>query len=325
MLSDYAAPVKPPVEIITAILDKLSFFYPLSESLKKAFINKSFELRINKGEHLVKQGEYCRHFYFLVEGVVAGCRKRGQHQIVTFICLSGDIISAIEGMYGLSPSADGIFAAEDCYLVALNAADLLEFLAVYVEMNVVMRKILENYYIQAHERAVVSRMGNAQEKYAYFLEKQPGHVDRVATELVASFLDMKPETLNRIKAQSLKVSPGVNTQLIDELEKLMSEELLFGYKRLSSKLVAEHLGTSVHQLSYLLNDHYKMSFSDFVNNYRVEYVKEQLATKSNFEQTTIESLGGMAGFSSKSTFFAAFKKHTGLSPLAYAKEITEFI
>jgi len=47
-------------------------------------------------------------------------------------------------------------------------------------------------------------------------------------------------------------------------------------------------------------------------------VKKQLM-ENNFEHLTIEALGDLAGFSSKSTFFAAFKKETGHSPLEFFK------
>ena len=69
----------------------------------------------------------------------------------------------------------------------------------------------------------------------------------------------------------------------------------------------------------LLNNHYRKSFADFINIFRVNYVKEKLRKNDALQQITIEALGNQAGFSSKSNFFLTFKKHTGMSPLEYIR------
>jgi AraC-like DNA-binding protein len=65
-----------------------------------------------------------------------------------------------------------------------------------------------------------------------------------------------------------------------------------------------------------LNEHLNKSFTDFINELRIEVSKEYLVTKGNL---TIESIGYESGFNSKSTFFKAFKKFTGITPLQYQK------
>ena len=314
---------KPPAEVLSAVLQKLGHFHPLSEGLTQALTDKSFETRFKKGEHLVKVGEYCHHFYFLIEGIITGYRNRGSKRLTTFICLEGDVVSAIAGMYGISPAIENMVASEDAYLIALSATDLLEFCDLYPEMNIVMRKILEIFYQCAHERSVISRMGTAQEKYNYYLKTLPGHNDRVDIELVASFLDMKVETLIKIKkvkvTECLATKADTNTKKLSLLLESMLIEKLYQRKKLSLNDLAAHLKFSTHELSQLLNQAYYQNFAEFINSYRVHFVKEQLKSKTNFELTTIEALGDEAGFSSKSSFFSVFKKLTGLSPLGYAK------
>ena len=315
--------IKPPVSIVSSVLEKLGLFHPLSEPLRQAFIERSFEVRVKKGEYLAKEGSCCKSFYFLVDGIVEGYRNHGSKRLTTFICLAGDLISPIGGMYGHKPSTDNIVAAEDCYLITLPATDLQQFYDLYPEMNIVMRKILEVFYECAHERAVLNIIGTAKEKYEYFVQSLPDHDDKADVELVASFLNVKTETLLKIKkfkpCDPLSLTTDINTIKLSALIECMLIDKLYKKQKLSLNDVARHLKLSPHELSQLLNQVYHLNFTDFTNTYRIQFVKEQLKNKNNFESTTIESLGHQAGFSSKSAFFAVFKKVTGLSPLAYAQ------
>ena len=73
----------------------------------------------------------------------------------------------------------------------------------------------------------------------------------------------------------------------------------------------------VYQLSPLINGHFKMSFTNWVNRYRIEYFIELVP---NNPQLTMEALSKKSGFISRSTFINAFKKEKDTTPREYFKE-----
>lgn len=75
-----------------------------------------------------------------------------------------------------------------------------------------------------------------------------------------------------------------------------------------------------HNISETLNGLIGQSFNDYTNNYRVEEFKK-LASKEEYKNFTILALAFEAGFKSKSTFNAAFKKFTGKTPSEYIKQL----
>jgi len=79
------------------------------------------------------------------------------------------------------------------------------------------------------------------------------------------------------------------------------------------------LQVSPKELSRYINATYDTNFSEFLNHFRVEKVKA-LLTQEEHKKYTLLSLAETAGFKSKSTFYAAFKKATGLTPSAFQKE-----
>ncbi|WP_143751929.1 helix-turn-helix domain-containing protein [Maribacter sp. 4U21] len=73
------------------------------------------------------------------------------------------------------------------------------------------------------------------------------------------------------------------------------------------------------ELSILINHHIGQHFFDFVNEYRVNEAKRLLGNPDKKALTILEILY-QVGFNSKSSFYTAFKKITGKTPVLYRKE-----
>ena len=70
-------------------------------------------------------------------------------------------------------------------------------------------------------------------------------------------------------------------------------------------------------LSSVLNGVLGVDFRDYVNEQRVRHLCT-LLQRGDYGHLTLEGIGMEAGFSSKTTFYRAFQKHTGLTPHQYA-------
>jgi AraC-like DNA-binding protein len=69
-------------------------------------------------------------------------------------------------------------------------------------------------------------------------------------------------------------------------------------------------------LSYLLTNIYNKGFNDFINECRIDYVVDRLI-KDDWKGLTLEGLAFESGFSSRTTFFLAFKKNKFVNPTQY--------
>lgn len=101
------------------------------------------------------------------------------------------------------------------------------------------------------------------------------------------------------------------------LKSVIVEEKLYRNPSLKLTDVASQLDVLPHYLSQFLNDNLQKSFSLYINEFRVAEAKLLLVTN---DQYTIEAIGYECGFNSKSTFFTAFKKVTGITPARFKKE-----
>lgn len=80
--------------------------------------------------------------------------------------------------------------------------------------------------------------------------------------------------------------------------------------------LSRELSIPSHQLSAFINQEYSKNFNELINNYRVAYLEELVATSPEYLNYTLEALGQLAGFKSRASFYSAVKKKTGLTPAA---------
>jgi AraC-like DNA-binding protein len=121
------------------------------------------------------------------------------------------------------------------------------------------------------------------------------------------------------KYAAKKINASEAEKLIKKLSDLMQEKTVFKNSDVKLKDLADGLHISKHHLSQLLNDNLGKSFAQYINELRIEETKKLLVENNQF---TLEAIGFEAGFSSKSTFYATFKKLVGQTPTEYKKQFS---
>lgn len=121
------------------------------------------------------------------------------------------------------------------------------------------------------------------------------------------------------KYVSKKIDNNEAERLIIELHEVIKKKQFYKNSTIKLKDIAKELNITSHKLSQLLNDNLGKSFALFINEYRIMEAKKLLKEETKI---TLEAIGFEAGFSSKSTFYATFKRVTGKTPSEYKKEFS---
>ncbi len=120
------------------------------------------------------------------------------------------------------------------------------------------------------------------------------------------------------------LSEQVMDDITERIGKLFSTKELYTDKELSLQKLAENLDISSHQLSQFINRGHLQNFSDFINSYRIEKAKA-LLTDLRYSNYSIEGIGKECGFNTRTTFYAAFRKQTGTTPVGYKKSVEQVL
>ncbi|MDW5290240.1 helix-turn-helix domain-containing protein [Formosa sp. PL04] len=120
-----------------------------------------------------------------------------------------------------------------------------------------------------------------------------------------------------------------NSKLTDENKELILEKWVqfiddsskpYLNPKLAISEIANKLNTNPQFLSQVINEKTDMNFNDAINSFRIKEAKLLLAS-DNYNKLTIEAIALKSGFNSKSPFYTAFKKNTGLTPKQFITSI----
>ncbi len=173
-------------------------------------------------------------------------------------------------------------------------------------------------------RVVLSLPDTGRTKLVLFLYR---HGYKIAAGLIllsalAAGLCLLHRRRDRILANNKKplLPPGAAERVKNELVRLLRDERLYRDAGLTLLTLAEKLGLTPHQMSWVINEELRVSFPSLVNGYRIEDVKGRLAEPSS-EKTSILQIALEAGFNTKASFNRAFKAHTGMTPSQFKKRL----
>ncbi len=105
-----------------------------------------------------------------------------------------------------------------------------------------------------------------------------------------------------------------------KLEKLLREDKIYLDSELNERQFAEALSLQPYLLSKLTNQHLGKSFSELINEHRINEAKDILTSEKG-QTMTIYAVALDSGFRSESAFYAHFKKMTGMTPSQYKKSL----
>ncbi|MDR3665234.1 MAG: helix-turn-helix domain-containing protein [Ignavibacteriaceae bacterium] len=112
--------------------------------------------------------------------------------------------------------------------------------------------------------------------------------------------------------------PEQSYQIAQKLKEFMDKEKPYLEPEITLQELSSKLDIQPRYLSQVINERLNKNFFEFINYYRIEEAKSQLASEEGIEKTVLEILYE-CGFNSKSVFNTFFKKATGLTPSQYRK------
>lgn len=126
------------------------------------------------------------------------------------------------------------------------------------------------------------------------------------------------------KYEKSGLTTSLSTELKEHLIRLIDYEKIYKESDINLGMLAERLNTTRHNASQVINEHFKVSFHELINKYRIQEAKNIL--DQNYQKNmNIIDVAYEVGYNNKVTFNKAFKKETSLTPSEYQKMVFEAI
>lgn len=182
------------------LLAYLSSLIALSPALEAEVAAMAEPITVAKGGALLKDGERCRHLFYIQKGLLRGYYYENGRDTTNWFAQEGEFATCFYAFIAKEPSFEMIQALEDCELMRLPYDALQNLYIAYPETERIGRLIIENYYTRLEERLLGIRLKTAKERYQHFIDTKPSLLQRATLGQVAAYLGITPETLSRIRA-----------------------------------------------------------------------------------------------------------------------------
>ena len=160
-------------------------------------------MKFQRGEIILAEGEVSKDIYWVAKGLVRLFYEKNGKELTEHLAAENNIVMSIESLFREKPTHLQIMAVEPTLVFTLPRLQLERKAIRSVNIQMLYRKILEESLIRSQVHADMMRFESAKSRYERFVKLHPQLVLRAPLVYVASFLQMTPETLSRVRASAL--------------------------------------------------------------------------------------------------------------------------
>ena len=156
-----------------------------------------------KGTIILKEGEQCQSIIYIHRGLLRQFYFKNGKEVTEYLAVDGDIVMCIESLFKEEPSYLQVEALENTILYELPKQRLEQVALHNVNIQILYRKILEESLIISQVHADLLRFETVENRYRRMTRQMPQVVLRAPLVHIASYLQMTPETLSRVRSTAL--------------------------------------------------------------------------------------------------------------------------
>ena len=160
-------------------------------------------MKFAKGQMILSEGEICKHVYYIERGLIRQFYFKNGKQITEHLGEDRSIFMCIESLFREEPTKLQVEAIEPTWVYALPKQKLEQVALHNVNIQILYRKILEESLITSQVHADLVRFETAQTRYKRMCKLSPQVILRAPLVYIASYLQMTPETLSRVRSSTL--------------------------------------------------------------------------------------------------------------------------
>jgi CRP-like cAMP-binding protein len=159
-----------------------------------------------KGDHFVKEGQLCNTIGFLNSGIARVYYLIDGKEITSYFNAGNRnmFVCSFSSFLSRKPSFENVHFLEDSELLLLNYDDLQALYEKSPAIQKLGRLMAEYNYVLSMERIYSLQHSPALERYNAMLKIYPGLLNQVPHHYIASYLGITPESLSRIRKESIK-------------------------------------------------------------------------------------------------------------------------
>ncbi len=189
-------------------MEELKIFLKQFDSFDEEELDESLtyfkKIRIDKNEYYVKEGQICKKVAFIKKGIFKLYYNLDGVQHIMLFFQENQFVTDFYSYLTQTPSRRIIQALEDSVLFSITRKDLNYLYETSKIWGKLGRIFAERAYIVSVQKANRLLHDDFDTRVNTFMQEYPTLIQRVPQYMIASYLDMTPETLSRVKRRLMK-------------------------------------------------------------------------------------------------------------------------
>ena len=162
--------------------------------------------KVPKGHFLLQEGQISDKVFFIEEGVLREFyfvenENEIERTVTTWILPPNNFTYSLISYLTKTPTNRYIEAVENARVLYILRDDLDRLCENVPKIYQLINKVYEYYLLVFEMRLEMLRVVDAKQRYEYFLTIHPDISNRVPLHHIASYLNIHPTTLSRIRSQ----------------------------------------------------------------------------------------------------------------------------
>ncbi len=156
---------------------------------------------LKKGEFLIQEGEVCKEVVFIRSGILRSFFTKPNGEEVTYCLTFGNnLMTALSSLIEEKPTHENIQALADLELEVIKKSDLKKLVENNFGWMKVFKILVEQQYLDLENRMLDLQRLGAKERYEKLINEREELVRYIPLKHLASFLNITPRHLSRLRA-----------------------------------------------------------------------------------------------------------------------------
>lgn len=170
----------------------------LSQEDARLILSFFHEKKIAKEERLLKEGQVCRHLFFLEKGLLRYFVVKEGVEITKFFTDAPYMFTSQQSFTSVQPARENITAIEDSVIWQISLEDATALLTLS-SWNTFVRKLVQEVQFYTEQLLEEMQTETAENRYCKLLSTNPEFVQRIPLKYLASYFGIAPQSLSRIR------------------------------------------------------------------------------------------------------------------------------
>lgn len=186
-------------EALARFRKKLESLAPISDDDFQQVADIMHEKHFSKREVLLKEGQVCKHYYFILSGCIRSFSLENGKEVNIKFYFEDDIACDFISYRLQEPSHFYMVAVEDCTLYYAAKTEATPVFENTPSLHTTLFRFFQELYFKEEEHSNSFKLLSPEERYQYLVDNKPQYLQRITFTQLSSYLGISRETLNRIR------------------------------------------------------------------------------------------------------------------------------